>query len=176
MKIFPLRLEPNQDLKENLISFVNLNNIQAGFIITAVGSLKKANLRFSTQNFSQVFNEFFEIVSLVGTVSVNGVHLHIAVSDRKGNTLGGHLMTGCLIYTTAEIIIGESEDFVFLREIDDKTGFKELKIQSRSSVGAGSPINLQHTNNLDEPAQPTNNLDEPTHLASNQISTPIRFV
>ena len=47
MKTFALRLKPNSDLKEELIKFSKLNNIQSGFILTCVGSLKKAALRLA---------------------------------------------------------------------------------------------------------------------------------
>jgi predicted DNA-binding protein with PD1-like motif len=30
----------------------------------------------------------FEIVSLVGTLAVNGAHLHISISDPHGKTIG----------------------------------------------------------------------------------------
>src|SRR4028119_367783 len=111
MKIIAIRLKPNEDLKESLKTFVKQNNIQSGFILTAVGSLKQATLRFASQDNYQVFDERFEIVSLVGTLSTHGIHLHISLSDKNGETLGGHLVEGCIIYTTAEIVIGTSEDF-----------------------------------------------------------------
>jgi predicted DNA-binding protein with PD1-like motif len=113
MKIFPIRLKPDQDLKESLKSFVIQNNIQSGFILTAVGSLKQATLRFANQDKSQVFDERFEIVSLVGTLSTHGIHLHISLSDQNGKTIGGHLLDGCIIYRT----------------VDETTGYKELEIQ-----------------------------------------------
>ena len=131
MKIFALRLKPNQDLKESLKHFVTSNNIEAGFILTTVGSLKQATLRFANQNDSKVLQDKFEIVSLVGTLSTHGIHLHISLSDKEGKTIGGHLEKGCLIYTTAEIVIGVSEDFIFLRTVDENTGYKELEIQPR---------------------------------------------
>lgn len=132
MKIFALRLKPNMDLKESLRNFVSLNNIKSGFILTTVGSLKQARLRFADQSNSKVFKKKFEIVSLVGTLSTSGIHLHIALSDKEGRTIGGHLDDGCIIYTTAEIVIGESEEFTFIRDIDEQTGFKELKILPRN--------------------------------------------
>lgn len=128
MEVFALRLKPNMDLKESLRNFVNLNNIKAGFILTAVGSLKQAKIRFANQSNSTIVNKKFEIVSLVGTLANNGIHLHIAISDEEGKTIGGHLDNGCIIYTTAEIIIGASEEFIFIRTIDEQTGFKELEI------------------------------------------------
>ena len=129
MKVFVIRLKPDQDLKDSLRNFVKQNNIQSGFILTAVGSLKQATLRFASQDKTQVFTVRFEIVSLVGTLSTQGLHLHIALSDQNGETIGGHLVNGCIIYTTAEIVIGASEDFIFLRKLDEKTGYKELEIQ-----------------------------------------------
>jgi len=131
MRIFALRLKPNQDLKESLKNFVISNNIEAGFILTTVGSLKQATLRFANQNDSKVLQNKFEIVSLVGTLSTHGIHLHISISDKDGKTIGGHLEKGCLIYTTAEIVIGVSEDFIFVRTVDENTGYKELEIQPR---------------------------------------------
>ena len=131
MKIFALRLKPNQDLKDTLKNFVTSNNIEAGFILTTVGSLKQAILRFANQNDSKVLHDKFEIVSLVGTLSTHGIHLHISISDKDGKTIGGHLENGCLIYTTAEIVIGVSEDFIFVRTVDENTGYKELEIQPR---------------------------------------------
>lgn len=131
MKTFALRLNPGSDLKESLKNFVRSHNLQAGFILTTVGSLKKVTLRFANQQASHLFEQKFEIVSLCGTLSPDGVHLHIAISDHNGRTIGGHLEQGCIIYTTAEIVIGESEDFIFARALDQQTGFKELEILGR---------------------------------------------
>ncbi|MEQ9552537.1 MAG: DNA-binding protein [Coleofasciculus sp. G3-WIS-01] len=131
MQIFALRLKPNNDLMTSLRHFVAQHQIEAGFMITAVGSLQQATLRFSGQNYAQAFKEHFEIVSLVGTLSIHGIHLHIALSDKKGKTIGGHLLEGCIIYTTAEIIIGVSDNLIFLRTIDETTGYKELEIKPK---------------------------------------------
>ena len=54
--------------------------------------------------------------------------MHIAIADQLGKTLGGHLDNGCIIYTTAEIVIGTSNEFNFIRTIDQQTGYKELEI------------------------------------------------
>jgi predicted DNA-binding protein with PD1-like motif len=56
--------------------------------------------------------------------------LHLAVSDHTGKTLGGHLMDGCIVRTTAEIAILSIEDLSFKREKDDKTGYDELVVKS----------------------------------------------
>lgn len=133
MKVHALRLQPDRDLKESLRDFVDRENIKAGFMLTAVGSLKQATLRFANQNIRTVLNDKFEILSINGTLATSGIHLHITIADKQGKFLGGHLEYGCIIYTTAEIIIGASKEFTFLRTLDDKTGYKELDIVSNLS-------------------------------------------
>ncbi|MBQ9988085.1 MAG: DUF296 domain-containing protein, partial [Erysipelotrichales bacterium] len=73
----------------------------------------------------------YEIVSLTGTLSTEGLHLHISVSDKEGRVWGGHLSDGCVIYTTAEIVLGELEQYTFTREMDENTGYKELVVRER---------------------------------------------
>ena len=128
MKTFALRLKPEQDLRQALQTFAQEKDIKAGFILTAIGSLKQASIRFANQNKATVLQDKFEILSLNGTLATTGIHLHITIADNQGKTIGGHLETGCIIYTTAEIIIGVSEDFSFHRIIDPQTGYKELEV------------------------------------------------
>lgn len=130
-KIYALRLHPGDDLKIKLAEFVKEKKIQAGYIITCVGSLSRATLRLSNKNETQTWKESFEITSLTGTLSPDGNHLHISLANKEGTTLGGHLMDGSLISTTAEIIIGEASDLIFKREFDSVTTFKELKIYTK---------------------------------------------
>ncbi|OLP20258.1 DNA-binding protein with PD1-like DNA-binding motif [Leptolyngbya sp. 'hensonii'] len=129
MNVLPLRLGPHQDLRQSLREFTQAHQIQAGFILTAVGSLRQATLRLANQREPQVFQGKFEIVSLVGTLSIHGLHLHLSLADETGATIGGHLQEGCPIYTTAEIVIGSTPDYIFLRQPDEQTGFRELYIQ-----------------------------------------------
>lgn len=132
MTVHALRLQPGQDLKRELESFAKSQNLQAGFVITCVGSLRKVAIRPADQQIPLLRDQKFEIVSLVGTLSPDGVHLHIACADSTGLTIGGHLLEGNEIYTTAEIVIGEAEDLRFRREIDPQTTYKELTINKRN--------------------------------------------
>ncbi len=131
MKTYALRLSPGQDLRKELEAFTRSENLQAGFIITCVGSLQQVMIRPANQQTALKRMEKFEIVSLVGTLSPDGPHLHIALSDSLGNTIGGHLLDGNLIYTTAEIVLGEAQSLRFSRETDPVTTFKELKVHTR---------------------------------------------
>lgn len=123
------RLKPGQDLKTEIQKLVNEQQIKAGWISTAVGSLTNYHIRFANQPNGSSNSGHFEILSLAGTVSVNGSHLHISISDSSGQTIGGHLLEGCTVYTTAEIVILSSDEFVFKREKDGTTEWEELQIE-----------------------------------------------
>lgn len=132
MKTHALRLLPGQDLKTELIRFTRDKNIRAGFIITCAGALEEARLRMADERVIKEFKEWFEIVSLSGTLCQDDVHIHISLSDKDGKMIGGHLKEGCIIRITAEIIIGESDEFELSRKIDESTGFPELQIKQFS--------------------------------------------
>ena len=125
------RLKPGQDLRKEIEAFVQKENILAGWIITCVGSLTQTNLRFANQPGGSGSNGHFEIVSLTGTISTSGSHLHMSVSDSLGRTIGGHLLDGNMVYTTAEIVIGESKSLVFSREKDGTTAWEELQVKKK---------------------------------------------
>jgi predicted DNA-binding protein with PD1-like motif len=128
-KFFALRLKPGQDLFREIQNFVTQQKIGAGYIATCVGSLSQAQMRFAGAKVGKISTGPFEITSLVGTVSVNGMHLHISLANASGEAMGGHLMPLSLIHTTAEIVIGDLEEVTFTRVPDPQTGFKELEIK-----------------------------------------------
>ena len=122
------RLKPGQLLKEEIQRFVNEKQIKAGWISTCVGSLTQYNIRFANQPETVKGYGHFEIVSLTGTVSVNGSHLHISVSDSTGKTIGGHLADSNIVYTTAEIVLLSTNHVEFKREKDGTTPWDELQV------------------------------------------------
>jgi uncharacterized protein len=125
---YAFRLKPGQDLKQEIQKVVTEKQIKAGWISTGVGSLTDYTIRFANQPNGSSGSGHFEIVSLVGTLSVNGSHIHLSISDSTGNTIGGHLMDGCKVYTTAEIVIQASYEFEFKREKDGSTPWEELRV------------------------------------------------
>ena len=129
LKTYALRLRPGDDLRQQLTAFVQANHIVAGTMLTCVGSLTVATLRLANQEGPTVYRGHFEIVSLVGTLSTNGSHLHLAISDSAGRTIGGHLLDGCRVYTTAEIVLGELPQLEFRRETDATFGYQELVVR-----------------------------------------------
>lgn len=131
MKTFALRLRPHQDLMAEIIAFGKRNHIRAGVIVTCVGSLEQVTLRYANTGKATQLNGHFEIVSLVGTFAEHsGEHIHLSVSDGLGHTVGGHMLGGNKIYTTAEIVLGALEDVKFEREHDPTYGYNELAVHS----------------------------------------------
>ena len=131
VKAYAFRLKPGEDLKQGIQKFITEKQIKAGWISTCVGSLTHYSIRFANQPNANTDSGHFEIVSLTGSLSVNGSHIHISLSDSTGKTIGGHLMEGCKIYTTAEIVILASNTFVFKREKDGTTPWEELKVEEK---------------------------------------------
>ncbi len=131
MQIRTFRLKPKQDLFDEIESYVATQHIEAGCLLSSVGSLTHATLRLANQNIYNEYEGHFEIVSLNGTISQHGSHLHIAISNEKGETIGGHLVRGCRIYTTAEIVLAEFEDVVYRREFAEDSGYEELTVHPR---------------------------------------------
>ncbi|XP_034436617.1 bifunctional protein GlmU-like [Hippoglossus hippoglossus] len=138
LRVHAVRFGPGQELLGSLQTFVQERRLRAPFIITCVGSVTKATLRLANATATNT-NEMihlsgrYEIVSLVGTVNPEA-HLHICLSDAEGRTVGGHVLGGLEVFTTAEVVVGEALDLQFTREMDVHTGFPELVVQPRSQA------------------------------------------
>lgn len=132
MNVHVIRLRPGEDLKRSIEMYVQTNDIEAAVIVSCVGSLDVANIRFANRHEPSSIPGKLEITSLVGTVAKSsGSHIHITVSDGEGQARGGHLMDGSLVYTTAEIAIGELPAVQFARERDATYGYDELVVHHR---------------------------------------------
>lgn len=111
-------------------------HVEAGCILSGVGSLRRAVLRLADREQNSDYQGPFEIVSITGTISLHGSHLHISISDSEGKTIGGHFESGCKIYTTAEIVIAVFGDVVYKREFAADSGYEELSVYPARLQGA----------------------------------------
>ncbi|MDZ4795230.1 MAG: PPC domain-containing DNA-binding protein [Bacteroidota bacterium] len=111
---------------------VTEKSIKTLWVATTIGNLTDYTIRFANQPEGSKGSGHFEIVSLVGTVSVNGSHLHISLSDNKGQTIGGHLMPLCKVYTSAKIVLQATDRYEFSREKDGTTPWEELQVKDRT--------------------------------------------
>ncbi len=126
---YVFRLTKGMDLKKEIVKFCSDNNINAGYIGACVGCCSEINFRLAGAEKFYNSKKDYEIVSMTGTISENGTHIHVAFGDEEGMVVGGHLSNGCIVNTTAEIVIVEIDNYKLSREMDDNTGYKELKIE-----------------------------------------------
>ncbi|EAY9961924.1 DNA-binding protein [Salmonella enterica] len=121
-RFYALRLLPGQEVFSQLHAFVQQNQLRAAWIAGCTGSLTDVALRYAGQEAT---------TSLTGTLELTGEHLHLAVSDPYGVMLGGHMMPGCTVRTTLELVIGELPALTFSRQPCAISGYDELHISSR---------------------------------------------
>ena len=134
MKIHAFRLTKGMDLKKSIEQYVVDHKIKSGVILSAVGCLYQVCLRTADGVTVKQINEDHEIVSATGTLSMDGCHIHVSLSDVNLKTIGGHLKYNCLVNVTAEIVLGEFDEFEFTREFDESTGYKELVIKENTDA------------------------------------------
>lgn len=124
MKELAFRLKKGDDLRACIEQ--NCKGINTAIVLSGVGCLYHAHFRLAKAIDYFDAEEDYEIVSLNGTISNGSAHIHIALSDEKGNVIGGHLEKGCLINTTCEVVLGVLEDYESQRVFDDDTGYDEI--------------------------------------------------
>ena len=132
MPFLPLRLSPGTDLRRALEALPATHGTDSAFVVAGIGSLVEAHLRYADAPDAVTIDGPLEIVSLSGSLSAAGAHLHVSVSDAAGRVFGGHLGQGSTVRTTAEILLALLPRGTLTREHDAATGFKELLVQSRA--------------------------------------------
>lgn len=141
--IFALRLPPGTDIYRTLEQVAREKRIASGLILSGLGSLKEVTLRnvrlfpkeFPVLDRHRIFSpkaEPLELLALTGNISERTgevhVHAHALVSSglEEGLVYGGHLLEGCIVFTTAEIVICSIRGMTMVREMDPETGVLEL--------------------------------------------------
>jgi predicted DNA-binding protein with PD1-like motif len=133
----PLRLPPGDDLRAALEAVLAQSGASAAFVLQGVGSLGSTRLRLAGRTEPEALSGDFEILTLAGSLSPGGAHLHMSVADASGRVLGGHVAPGCIVRTTVEVLLVLLPEHRFARIADPRTGFAELSIESLQ--GAGTP-------------------------------------
>ncbi|WP_417345335.1 PPC domain-containing DNA-binding protein [Ferrimonas sp.] len=123
-----VRLTRGDDLKNAIQQLVTDHGIQAGSIASCVGCLTHLHVRLAGATETLLLNEPVELVSVMGTLTPDHQHVHLSVARQSGEVVGGHLLEGCTIDTTAELIIHHYHNLIFNREPDPQTRFTELTI------------------------------------------------
>lgn len=133
-----LRLKPGADLRGALESHAQARPILAAGIVSAVGSLTAARIRMAGADTLLRLDGPLEILTLSGTVGAGGAHLHMMTSDAEGRCIGGHVAEGCIVHTTAELVLLLLPGLRFARRSDRTTGYPELAIE-RADGGTQTP-------------------------------------
>jgi len=119
-----LRLNPGDDLRGALEA-----TGRTGFVVAGIGSLTQAHLRFAGEPGATRIEGPLEILTLSGSLTPAGAHLHASLSDAAGRVLGGHVCAGCEVRTTAELLVAPLPAGSLARAFDELTGYTELVVR-----------------------------------------------
>ncbi len=129
------RIFEDEDLLEGIKKRVKESKVKAGLLFL-IGSLKEACLGFYEEGeYKRIeVKKPLEIASCMGNISVkeNGeliIHAHMVVSDKSGNAYGGHLLKGCKVAATAELMLIEALEVDLKRKFEDKYRLYLLNIE-----------------------------------------------
>ena len=113
MKSLPLKLAPGSDLR-NSIERVGREQNTNGFVLGVVGNLSRACFQCPGRSKPTLLEGNLEIITLNGTFTPQGVHLHLSLSDKDCQVWGGHLEPGTLVNKGADVLVGLlNEDFTY---------------------------------------------------------------
>jgi len=105
MQSLPLKLAPGSDLRLSLEELAQRDGI-SGFVLGVVGNLTKASFQCPGQAEPTVLEGDLEVITLNGTFSPEGVHLHLSLSDGACQVWGGHLEPGTIVQKGVDLLIG----------------------------------------------------------------------
>jgi predicted DNA-binding protein with PD1-like motif len=128
------RILEDEDLIGAVKKRVEESRTRAGILIL-IGSLKNATLGYYSEGEykSIQLNGPLEIASCMGNIAVDErneivIHAHMVVSNDEGKAFGGHLMKGCYVGATAELVILGGVDVNLRRAFDEKTKLNLWKL------------------------------------------------
>jgi len=105
MQSLPLKLAPGSDLRLSLEELAQRDGI-SGFVLGVVGNLTKASFQCPGQAEPTVLEGDLEVITLNGTFSPEGVHLHLSLSDGACQVWGGHLEPGTIVQKGIDLLVG----------------------------------------------------------------------
>ena len=108
MQPLPLKLAPGSDLRLSLEELAQRDGI-SGFVLGVVGNLTKASFQCPGQAEPTVLEGDLAVITLNGTFSPEGVHLHLSLSDGACQVWGGHLEPGTIVQKGVDLLIGVLE-------------------------------------------------------------------
>ena len=104
------RVLPGQDLAKTIERYCAERQITAAAVVACAGCLRVVRFRMAD-----------------GVTIYENVH--ISVCDQKLHTFGGHLTSGCIVNTTAEVVLLHLDQWRLTRKPDPATGYDELNAE-----------------------------------------------
>ena len=108
MQPLPLKLAPGSELRLSLEELAQRDGI-SGFVLGVVGNLTKVSFQCPGQAEPTVLEGDLEVITLNGTFSPEGVHLHLSLSDGACQVWGGHLEPGTFVQKGVDLLVGVLE-------------------------------------------------------------------
>jgi predicted DNA-binding protein with PD1-like motif len=112
-RILAIRLNPGDDIIEQLERAVKENAIQSALILNGLGSARAYHIHVVDDKNLPPAESFLkkeepcDIISMCGAVIDGRIHCHITLAnDRKA--FGGHMHKGCTVLTFAVIFLAET--------------------------------------------------------------------
>ncbi len=105
MRSLTYKLAPGTDLRLFLEELAKRDQAN-GFVLGVVGNLSRASFQCPGKSAPTILEGNLEIITLNGTFSPSGVHLHLSLSDGDCQVWGGHLEPGTTILKGAELLVG----------------------------------------------------------------------
>ena len=129
MQTLPIRLAPGADLRRALEAAVATRGLKAAFVLAGIGSLSSPRLRLAGAADAVPIDGDVELLTLSGSIAIRGSHLHASVARADGSVVGGHVAYGCVVRTTAELLLALLPAWEFERLPDAATGYDELVVR-----------------------------------------------
>ncbi|MFM7086612.1 MAG: PCC domain-containing protein [Cyanobium sp.] len=105
MHTLPLHLDAGSDVRLSLEALAR-EQAASGYVLSVVGNLSTAVFQCPGRPAPTRLRGELEIITLSGTLSPEGVHLHLSFSDGDCRVWGGHLEPGTLVLRGADLLLG----------------------------------------------------------------------
>jgi len=146
-RMIVMKLGPGCDLLKSLEQVAVKEGIESAVIVSGTGSLRRATIRNVKSipekppitDDNRVYtprDEPLELLSFNGNLSRKDgqvfIHCHISISSgvEDGRSYGGHLVEGCIVLATCEVVIAEISGLKMERRLDSDTMVNELEFKT----------------------------------------------
>ncbi len=127
-------MDPGEDVLGTIEAVAKEHGVRSGQL-RLIGAVSRAKLGYFHRKAEEyrdfTVDEDVEVVSCMGDISTHEgnlvVHAHMIVADEAGKCWGGHLMAGCEVSVTIELVIIETE-VELVRKRDDVSGLNLFHI------------------------------------------------